>query len=88
MTSEIMNIVDAYRNAGHIVSDDECKEVYKLCLRKMELGKIHGADSYVEILFADELKNYLFRRFVNKLSADVMLAFSNELAIGKEAWNV
>ena len=82
MTSETLEIVNTYRNAGHIVSDKECEDVFALCERKMETCRIEDRDSYMPLLFADEFKNFLFRRFVNACTMEFMRPLPVE---GKES---
>lgn len=72
MTSETMKIVETYREAGHIVSDEDCEKVFDLCERKMDLCKIEDREAYMPLLFADEFKNFLFRRFVNAVTREFM----------------
>ena len=72
MTSETLEIVNTYRNAGHIVSDKECEDVFSLCERKMKVSRIEDPESYMPMLFADEFRNFLFRRFVNACTMELM----------------
>ena len=72
MTDETEEIVQTYRKAGHVLSDDDCEKVFSLCERKMEIGRIKDRKSYMPILFNDELKNFLVRRFVNLVSMAIM----------------
>ena len=72
MTAETNEIVQTYRNAGHFISDDDCEKVYELCERKMERGKIKDQEGYMPMLFQDELRNFLVRRFFNVVSMAIM----------------
>lgn len=60
---KISSIVQDFRENICEISDEKAEEVLELCRRK---AKLTGKDSdYLEILFPDELKNYVFRRAVN-----------------------
>jgi hypothetical protein len=72
MTADTEKIAQTYRDAGHVLSEEDCEKVYGLCERKMELCKIEDRDSYMPLLFHDELRNFLVRRFMNMLSMTLM----------------
>lgn len=65
MTEQLIEIVEAYRKDGLPITDNEAEEVYQLCKRKMELGKVVNKEEYLPVLFKDELKNYLYRTAIN-----------------------
>ena len=65
MPKELWKIVKAWRENGIRISDEDAESVYKLCLKKMEITKIEDKDSYIKLLFPDELKNFVFRHSIN-----------------------
>lgn len=65
MTKELLEIVEEYRNDGIIITEEETEDVYSLCVRKMDIGRVKDKEKYMPVLFRSELRNYLFRRAVN-----------------------
>lgn len=77
MTQELKEIVEGYRDKGVRLTDEEAEDVRKFCIRKMEVAGIQNKEEYLPLLFADEIRNHLFRMSVN---ATTMLRM-----MGKEA---
>lgn len=77
MTQELKEVVEGYRDKGIQLTDEEVEDVCKFCIRKMEVARIQNKEEYLPLLFADEIRNYLFRMSVN---ATTMLRM-----MGKEA---
>lgn len=77
MTQELKEIVEGYRDKGVLLTDEEAEDVHKFCIRKMEVAGIQNKEEYLPLLFADEIRNHLFRMSVN---ATTMLRM-----MGKEA---
>lgn len=77
MTQELREIVEGYRDKGIQLTDEEAEDVRKFCIRKMEVAGIQNKEEYLPLLYADEIRNYLFRMSVN---ATTMLRM-----MGKEA---
>lgn len=69
MTKQLWKIVGEYRNKGVPITDEEAEEVCEFCYRKMEVGKVENREEYLPLLFADEIRNYLFRLAVNATTA-------------------
>lgn len=51
------------------MTDGEVDEIYRLCLRKMEICGIENQDEYLPRLFRDEVKNFIIRRGINAVTA-------------------
>lgn len=65
MPEELWKTVESWRENGIRISDEDAESVYKLCLKKMEITKIENKDSYIKLLFPDELKNFVLRHSIN-----------------------
>lgn len=62
---ELYKHVDKLRGQGIYITNEEVKEVYKYCLRKMEVAKVENPEQYIELLYPDELRHYIIRHGVN-----------------------
>lgn len=69
MTKQLWEIVGEYREKGVPITNEEAEEVCEFCCRKMEVGKVENREEYLPLLFADEIRNYLFRMAVNATTA-------------------
>ncbi len=65
VTEELQGIITEWRNKGASISDEEAEYILWYCNRKMDVCKIQNRKEYLPLLYADEVKNYLFRRAVN-----------------------
>ena len=65
MTEELKKIIEEWRKKGVHISDEEAEYLLLFCNRKMEVCKIENRAEYLPLLYADEVKNYLFRQCVN-----------------------
>lgn len=65
MKEELREVVEEYRAKGVTITDEEAESIEKYCYRKMEVAKVENPEEYILLLFPDELKNYLFRWYVN-----------------------
>lgn len=65
MPDGLQKTVEEWREKGIDLSDEETDEIYRYCLRKMDVAKVKNPDEYIFLLFPDEIKNYLFRQAVN-----------------------
>ena len=65
MTEETWKIANEAREQGIELLDVEAEKVFSLCERKMEIAQVENREEYMQILFFDELLNYVFRRTVN-----------------------
>ena len=54
--------VDNLRDQGIYITDEEVREIYMYCLRKMEVAKV---EKYIELLYPDELRHYIIRHGIN-----------------------
>ena len=65
MNDKARKITDAYMACGIPLTYDDEELVYGYCLRKMEVAKVENPEEYIDLLFPDEIKDYLFRAYVN-----------------------
>lgn len=65
MTEELQEIIAEWRNNDVPISDEEAECILQYCNQKMDACKIENREEYLPLLFADEVKNYFFRRAVN-----------------------
>lgn len=65
MTEALQEIITEWRNKHIPISDEEAEYILWYCNRKMDVCKIENREEYLPLLYADEVKNYLFRRAVN-----------------------
>lgn len=57
--------VDNLREQGIYITDEEVREIYMYCLRKMEVANVEQPDQYIELLYPDELRHYITRHGIN-----------------------
>ena len=62
---ELYKHVDKLRGQGIHITDEEAKEVYMYCLRKMEVANVEQPEQYIELLYPDELRHYIIRHGIN-----------------------
>lgn len=65
MTEALQEIITEWRNKDIPISDEEAEYILRYCNRKMDVCKTENREEYLPLLYADEVKNYLFRRAVN-----------------------
>ncbi len=65
MIKELQNIITEWRSKGVCISDEDAEYILGYCNRKMDVCKIKNRDEYLPLLYADEVKNYFFRKSVN-----------------------
>lgn len=65
MPERLWKFVTEWREKGVHISDEEAEMIYLFCQRKMEVAKIKNPDEYIDLLYPDEIKNYLLRLSVN-----------------------
>ena len=65
VTEELQGIIAEWRNKDVPISDEEAEYILWYCNRKMDVCKTENRKEYLPLLYADEVKNYLFRRAVN-----------------------
>lgn len=68
MPEKLWETIKEWRDKGVAISDEAAKMIYALCQRKMEVAKIEDPESYIFLLYPDEVKNYLFRSAINARS--------------------
>lgn len=69
MPEELKRITAEFKGTAGGVSDSETDEIFRLCLRKMEICGIENQEKYLPLLFRDEVKNYIIRRGINAVTA-------------------
>ena len=72
MREQLAAEVEAQREQGMYITNEEAQLVEALCYRKMEVAGVENPNDYILVLFPDELRNYLFRRAVNLKTALIM----------------
>jgi hypothetical protein len=65
---EIKEIVQEYRQKGFGISDQEAEKILLFSERKIGMMNLPDPEQYLELLFQDELKNYIYRNIVNAIS--------------------
>lgn len=55
------DIVESYKRKGFDVSFQDVNEVREICKVKLKAAKFEDKRFYMPILFADEMKNYIYR---------------------------
>lgn len=63
--TEIDDIVSDWVKKGVHISQETVDYVLWYCERKMDVNGIENREEYLPLLFKDELKNHLFRQYVN-----------------------
>ncbi len=64
----IKEIVQEYRQKGFGISEQEVEKVLLFSKRKIGMMNLPDPEQYLELLFQDELKNYIYRNVVNTIS--------------------
>lgn len=62
---EIDEIVSKWVREGIHISQETVEYLIWYCNRKMDVYGIENREEYLPMLFKDELKNHLFREYVN-----------------------
>lgn len=65
LTEELQGIIAEWRSKGVPISDEEAEYILWYCNRKMDVCNIENREEYLPLLYADEVKNHLFRIAVN-----------------------
>ncbi|MFR8549480.1 MAG: hypothetical protein ACLVDG_00345 [Coprococcus sp.] len=65
------DIVESYKRKGFDVSFQDVNEVREICKAKLKAAKFEDKRFYMPILFADEMKNYIYRKTINEYSLEV-----------------
>ncbi len=65
LPAELQEVVKEYRSKGCHLSDEEVEYIHWYCGRKMEVAQVENREEYLLLLFADEVKNHLFRKAIN-----------------------
>ena len=63
--TKIDEIVGEWVKQGIHISQETVEYLIWYCNRKMDVCGIENREEYLPLLFKDELKNYLFREYVN-----------------------
>lgn len=56
MTDALWRIVNNWRRYGVLITDDDAEFVRQLCVRKMQFVTTEDPESYMELLYADEVE--------------------------------
>lgn len=73
----IEDVIKEYEEKGFVVCPRIIEEVLWLCFRKMDIGKIQNKESYLPMLFSDEMKNWYYRKYVNDLAERIQKGVNN-----------
>lgn len=68
MTEELQGIIAEWRSKDVPISDEEAENILWHCKRKMDVCKTGNREEYLPLLYADEVRNYLFWRAVNAIT--------------------
>ncbi len=63
--TKIDEIVNEWAREGIHISQETVEHLIWYCNRKMDVCGIENREEYLPLLFKDELKNHLFREYVN-----------------------
>lgn len=63
--TKIDEIVSEWASEGIHISQETVEYLIWYCNRKMDVCGIKNREEYLPLLFKDELKNHLFREYVN-----------------------
>ena len=63
--TKIDEIVSEWVRAGIHISQETVEYLIWYCNRKIDVCGIENREEYLTLLFKDELKNHLFREYVN-----------------------
>ena len=69
MPEELKRITAGFNKTAGGVTDGEADEIFRICLRKMEICGIENQEKYLPLLFRDEVKNFIIRRGINAVTA-------------------
>lgn len=79
--TEIDDIVSDWVKKGVHISQETFDYVLWYCERKMDVNKIENREEYLPLLFKDELKNHLFREYVNVTTISRMQKWERERCV-------
>ena len=65
MPKRLWKFVEEWRAKGVYISDNDADDIYRYCIRKMEVAKVENPNEYINLLYPDEIRNYLFTISVN-----------------------
>ncbi len=63
--TKIDEIVSEWVRKGIYISQETVEYLIWYCDKKLDICRIENREEYLPLLFKDELKNYLFREYVN-----------------------
>lgn len=79
--SWIDEIVGKWTKEGVHISQETVDYLLWYCDRKMDVAKIENREEYRPLLFEDELKNHLFRQYINATTILRMIGGCEECAV-------
>ena len=65
------DVIESYKRKGFDVSLQDVKDVREICKAKLRSVKFEDKRFYMPILFADEMKNHIYRKTINEYSLEV-----------------
>jgi hypothetical protein len=71
MEERLLDIASKY---SRWIDVDEATDVYKYCLKKMDLAGIQNKDEYLPRLFDDELRHRIMMNCVNYVTKTIMVS--------------
>lgn len=72
MPEQLWKTIEEWRDKGITISNQAAEMIYSLCLRKMEIAHVENPDKYIDILYPDEVENFLIRQSVNNIYAEML----------------
>lgn len=65
------DVIESYNRRHFDVSLQDVKDVREMCKAKLRSVKFEDKRFYMPILFADEMKNHIYRKTINEYSLEV-----------------
>ena len=62
---ELQSIIEEWRNKDISISDEEAEYILWYCNQKMDVCETENREEYLQLLYADEVRNYILRHAVN-----------------------
>ena len=84
MTKAMIEEVEEWRRRGAHLEGQAVDMIVELCRRKMSLAGMDEDEGYLELMFKDEVKNYLMRQAINAKSYQMMI----EKGVIKDVFNM
>ena len=72
MPEQLWKTIEEWRDKGIAISNQAAEMIYSLCLRKMEVAHVKNPGQYINLLYPDEVRNYLIRQSANSIYAEML----------------